>query len=904
MAADPPPAQEALLWASSRSVDRISRTRWRKEACHFARQARATYAQKLDEVGIPECETDSIIGFVFLVPSCIYAHHLPMSQLDRSLWDFWADCWRPGDKQDMYVYKVEHYQTSDSAEPWSTLRASPICSRTLFQLLPAGNFMRLLTHAGLELDDFGEDNPPVVAIRLPAPIATLLVAGCIQSLILPDCATMRMGWRPALTGRWSRGSFRATADPLSDSRNFNVLQGRELADVLRGVAGTLRDGTAEAHDRVAAAASLSAWINRLHNTVSPFSSRALMGVKRAERAKHLIECLMLADNLSADSSFRDVLVRTVRILFDSEYSNSLLDMLAPGAKVVRIFDQSELSRGRLTVDVAFMAWHRKCNAEKESLVRYILVDSSPQFGRDYQIILTKQIKSADLLQLWELSTAWYWEWRAWDDAVGVTMRDLVACVQDDGRLGREATAMEKVIAAVAWHVAPAVQIGFGASSLYHKLHSVFHAIRLELSSHRELVEYWQQVHCICSDYGTEYKLAYLRPVRDMLPYWRDTAVDEAPAALEDEDDALLQPPRPDIPFSHLLAHDGILHTIDNATKDLGTAMTGFKLVIRKLKSVCRLVRKKGSQDKLVQRCFEPSPVARHFIDDIRKFQGSVHLGRWGSIAFALPQIIALQHPLRYAFSLNRFRQGSREKPEDESDATDTDDELRGQGRADVADRAIHDPTWWAYLIMLEEIAKLLRRLTHWAEWCPCHGDLVIHVKRAALPDALKARVLKHWSKCPLRGCRGPCLANGEFNRQVESLGTDAAFRLLARVPGELGPAQRRDIIAEFHACRAYLRFYFELKLHHWTQPPWLVYKIAHWNPLVATDGLDACLASDDPHPLVRKLHHEPLWSDIARATDGATIGEPGTEHLAQFAATLRFAWTAERWVEVAPCLKP
>ena len=111
--------------------------------------------------------------------------------------------------------------------------------------------------------------------------------------------------------------------------------------------------------------------------------------------------------------------------------------------------------------------------------------------------------------------------------------------------------------------------------------------------------------------------------------------------------------------------------------------------------------------------------------------------------------------------------------------------------------------------------------------------------------------------------------------------------------------QRQQIVTEFNTGRSYLRFYFEFKLHHWCQPPWVVYKAAHFDPVISAEGLDECLASDDPHPLIRSLHREPLRSDIARLVDGTELGEPGTEDLRDFLCKLRFAWTAERWVEVA-----
>ena len=103
-------------------------------------------------------------------------------------------------------------------------------------------------------------------------------------------------------------------------------------------------------------------------------------------------------------------------------------------------------------------------------------------------------------------------------------------------------------------------------------------------------------------------------------------------------------------------------------------MPGYRLTIAKLKSVCKLVRSKGTQDKLIQRCFA-SAVGRQFVGDIRAFHGHVHLGRWGTVAFAIPQVLNIKPALCYGWSLRQFRQGSNERPDDESAASDDQADL-------------------------------------------------------------------------------------------------------------------------------------------------------------------------------------------------------------------------------------
>ena len=281
---------------------------------------------------------------------------------------------------------------------------------------------------------------------------------------------------------------------------------------------------------------------------------------------------------------------------------------------------------------------------EEGSVRYVLIDSSPQFHRDYELVLTKSIRVEHLVSLWKLSTSMLGRWAG--DAC------LAEQVLDEDRRAAERAEMDEICSKVVWHASPVAEIGFGAASVARRLHAVMHCLRLELSDYEQLHTYWGEVLCICSDYGTEYLVSGLEPVPDPFPYWRDGTESEVVA----EDDLLVEPARParpDLHFNHLLANDGLLHTIDNCTADLAGAMVGFRVAIRKLKAVCKLIRTKSSQDKLLTRCFQDA-VGVHFAPQIRQFQGAIHEGRWGSIAFSIPQLRKLEHVLRYGWDLQKF----------------------------------------------------------------------------------------------------------------------------------------------------------------------------------------------------------------------------------------------------------
>ena len=75
---------------------------------------------------------------------------------------------------------------------------------------------------------------------------------------------------------------------------------------------------------------------------------------------------------------------------------------------LRLPDKSAMSRFRLSLDVGFMLWRRafqhSCRQKGQPLVHYLLWDSSPQFDRDYEMVLLESVSRAALGRL--RTTVW------------------------------------------------------------------------------------------------------------------------------------------------------------------------------------------------------------------------------------------------------------------------------------------------------------------------------------------------------------------------------------------------------------------------------------------------------------------------------------------------------------------
>jgi hypothetical protein len=61
--------------------------------------------------------------------------------------------------------------------------------------------------------------------------------------------------------------------------------------------------------------------------------------------------------------------------------------------------------------------------------------------------------------------------------------------------------------------------------------------------------------------------------KDPFPWWLDKSQQRAVPIV---DDLLMDPGKAPISFEHMIANDGLLHTIDNASKDLNQAMASYK----------------------------------------------------------------------------------------------------------------------------------------------------------------------------------------------------------------------------------------------------------------------------------------------------------------------------------------
>ena len=357
------------------------------------------------------------------------------------------------------------------------------------------------------------------------------------------------------------------------------------------------------------------------------------------------------------------------------------------------------------------------------------------------------------------------------------------------------------------HRLPVLSLASGRTTLADKFAIVMHAIFLEAgSSSIGVVSYCESVSSFATDFGVEFGLSSVAPVplRRLFPWF--PKVDQSPPilAVADTWDDMSGTEGPaesaEVGFTRSLAAPGVLHIIHNATNDLLSAVPELDDAVESLAQVAAFLRHTHTRERLQEACFGDT-VGRTFHASLKGFSGKVHRGRWGTVAFANESVLALQAPLRRFWDYEKYRAvagvacSSELQPHQAGDKEGV--------RMQIVDEALASSFWWAQLITLDFVFRLIRRLLTWADGCKCHTML----EEEQRPD-----LVSRWKRCPLRGRRLPELAAGDFFGMFVELCSTTAAAMLMALPSDLTRDERGKCFQNFERGRAHLLFTFQLKL--------------------------------------------------------------------------------------------
>ena len=386
----------------------------------------------------------------------------------------------------------------------------------------------------------------------------------------------------------------------------------------------------------------------------------------------------------------------------------------------------------------------------ETFCRFMLWDSSPQYHRDYELILVESVSSLELPDLWGHLEVIAEE----------SLHDDFDTLTPDQKHAAALASMSSIRQSLQVHALPATQIGFGASGFSAKAASLLHALRLEHFTDEGTSRCVSEIRAVVSDGGVESLLTRACPMvlSEMLPYFEDTSAKNVEALLRhssfEEEDVRLgqreiaaeQPlPEvfedapihagagqlaagdeqvfeavPEIPVADFQASfpiPGMLHIIHNATKGLTSVLASCEDNLEKATKVCKLLSERGLSIKLQERCyFNRGPLGRELARPLKGFNARIYSGRWGTLAFAMQQLLAIEGPLRWGWDRQAFLGNRREAADgngpgenveiEEADA----DAQPDPGLVATCDGAIRSEFFWSWIRLMEIISSMLREV--------------------------------------------------------------------------------------------------------------------------------------------------------------------------------------------------
>ena len=112
---------------------------------------------------------------------------------------------------------------------------------------------------------------------------------------------------------------------------------------------------------------------------------------------------------------------------------------------------------------------------------------------------------------------------------------------------------------------------------------------------------------------------------------------------------------------------------------------------------------------------------------------------------------------------------------------------------------------------------------------------------------------------------------GDLHRLLHKLYETHSLDLLRSLDGDLPEALRQEIMLEFERARSHLLSHLTLKLSHWSQPPLILFGLAHPDQRQAHAVFDKCLgldaSCDDSHYQLQRFLSRELEDERTQFKD-------------------------------------
>ena len=544
--------------------------------------------------------------------------------------------------------------------------------------------------------------------------------------------------------------------------------------------------------------------------------------------------------------------------------------------------QPILSRALLYVDVALMHWMAERHEALALLdaILFLLSDSSPQGGRNYQIseyyaIASNAIKVGELaIELKSLP-------RNPEEVTHNEIDTMHATIAD-------------IRANLSHHIFPPQCMDSKRSGLPYKGHCVIQQFRLESSSWGGAQSLGNMSFSWCCDMGPEalFNKIYI-PDLTTFPHWRPPPREDLDGVAELNENYVAGDADPAFDISHVLPVTGMFHTLEAISKRLLEQLPVWRDSKKKIESMIITFHRPYTRRRFKKRCLV-TPALQQESVHFNKGPPLMEGGRvWGVVNEATAWLDMRGPVIREAWDYRAMGE--------DVDANDLDDEGEAANQykdtsahLQRADEGIRDMVIWAVISLVQLFVGWMAAMEHWCEACPCHSR----------------RFREFWElhvdelRCPLRGCRAVDLAVGNFKPFCEAVG-DTKYNELVHLLAGLEEEQKATIIDNFNFGKNFIYVELDLRLVGWSGIPLRFMGVGHENMEIVIDTFIVCLAQFealDPNDGISNLtlrvfsRGSRIRSQIlAFLNDGVPWSE--VPDLARYRTAAIFMPTVERTIE-------
>ena len=566
------------------------------------------------------------------------------------------------------------------------------------------------------------------------------------------------------------------------------------------------------------------------------------GFQRRFKMIQLLRLVVLVKDVRTATRTKQVLVSALRSVFPAEELGYLQQIVSDESIVP---GKSVLYGMRFVVDMALMlhvrdrlrdSFGQVSGNDMEQPSVYLLVDSSPQGGKNLLNSEYDLITAADVLPL--------------GDVFGEIL-ELVRVLQTEdlegpelqGFLGEHEAKLEQARSMIQHHCNIPVVLGSNHATLLHEYIALQHSLFMECGSSGTLANMNTCVVSVTTDRGTEKALVRVPPLRfdAAFPFFlpseelrfeidageqagdppeQPNRVGPHPEAVVDPGDLLSLQAAVDIA--------GPLHALGNASKGFVYTMPNYaNLFYPQLNALIRFLHAPYYRELFTHTCLRDNLEVLQPL--FRSFPHTIVQWRWLSLSAVVPQLLLRKNALIAGW--NPQAMGIRVQRN--NDAHGEEDAFHNMAW-DLVDAAIQSPGFWAWLRMLSILTAVLGYLERWFFSCPCHCEAatmenLLRVVSAPLPDPNEQRHQERRldKSCPFRKRRGPELASGDFLSMLDRLLAASNQEVVSVILADLTPQDRAKVVEDFEAAKQHLLFRMRVQFAVYTSLPRVLFGLGH-----------------------------------------------------------------------------